>query len=66
MKFKIMGKKGDAEFDYDTIEMAKIKFNELLGSNLLPMEVTPSGNKALTVFKPDAEKVIWMPKIAGG
>jgi hypothetical protein len=65
MKFKIMGRLGDSEFIYDD-ETAKIKFDELLASNLLPMKVTGKGNKALTVFDPTAREIVWMPKIAGG
>ena len=65
MKFKIMGIKGDSEFIYDDAT-AKIKFDELLAANLLPVKVADSGNKALTVFDPAAREIVWMPKIAGG
>lgn len=66
MKFKIMGKKGDAEFDYDDIELAKIKFDELVESNYLPVAVSPSGTKALTKLNRDIEEILWMSKITGG
>lgn len=66
MKFKIMGQKGDAVFDYDTIEMQKIKFNELMGGGMLPMVRGGGGSRVLKKFEPDQEEVIWIPKITGG
>lgn len=66
MKFKIMGEKGDSEFNYDDLETAEIKFNELLESNLLPVVITPQGKTALTKFEPDADEILWMQKITGG
>lgn len=66
MKFKIMGKKGDAVFEYDTIEMQKVKFQELQGSGMLPMVRGGGGSRVLKEFEPDAEEVIWMPRIMGG
>ena len=66
MKFKIMGRKGDAEFDYNDLELAEIKFDELVESNYLPVKVSPSGTKALTKFDPDIEEILWMSKITGG
>lgn len=64
MEFKIMGTKGDAVYDYD-LETAEIKFNELLSRGMLPFEITETGNKAMTVFKP-SDKVVWLPRILGG
>jgi hypothetical protein len=64
MKFKIMGKHGDAAFDYAD-DIVEVKFKEL-SKTMLPMEITPSGNKALTKFNPDSDTVVWMPKIMGG
>ena len=66
MKFKIMGRKGDAEFDYDDLELAEIKFDELVESNYLPVEVKPNGTKALTKFNPEIKEILWMSKITGG
>jgi hypothetical protein len=66
MKFKILGQKGDAEFDYDTIEMQEIKFKELSKSGLLPMVAESGKNRMLKSFEPDANEIIWIPKIAGG
>jgi hypothetical protein len=66
MKFKIMGKKGDAEFDYETIEMQKIKFDELQTAGMLPMVKTGSKTKMLKEFDPGVDEVIWIPKIMGG
>ena len=66
MKFKIMGKKGDAEFDYDDLELAEIKFDELVESNYLPVEKTPAGTKALVEFNPKVKEILWMSKITGG
>jgi hypothetical protein len=66
MKFKILGQKGDAEFDYDTIEMQEIKFKELGESGLLPMVAEAGKNRMLKNFEPDANEIIWIPKIVGG
>ena len=64
MKFKIMGKEGDAGYDYDT-DIAELKFNELKES-MLPMEITESGIKKLDKFNPGTDVVVWMPRIMGG
>ena len=66
MKFKIMGKKGDAAFDYDTLEMQKVKFAELKDAGMLPMVRGSGGRRLLQKFDPAAEEVIWIPKITGG
>ena len=65
MKFKILCHKGDAQFDYDT-EIASIKFDELRGSGMLPMKISPDGNVPMRVFDPNAVEVMWVPAIAGG
>lgn len=56
MKFKIMGKKGDAAFDYDTIEMQKLKFNELINDNMLPMVIEDGKNRILENFDPNIDE----------
>jgi Fe-S cluster biogenesis protein NfuA len=61
-----MGKKGDAQFDYDTVEMQEIKFKELIDSNMLPTVVEEGGSRMLTKFEPDVDEVIWIPKVMGG
>lgn len=66
MKFKIMGQKGDAAYDYDTLEMQQIKFNELKTAGMLPMVREPAGSRLLKKFEPDHDEVIWIPSIAGG
>lgn len=66
MKFKILGKKGDAEFDYDTIEMQEIKFNELKTAGMMPMVVDQGKNRMIQKFEPDADEIIFIPKIMGG
>ena len=65
MKFMIMGKKGDAVYDYD-VETAEVKFNELLTSNLLPVVCKGAVKEIAKKFDPDADEVTWIPKIAGG
>ena len=66
MEFKIMGRKGDAVFDYD-METAEIKFNELLSAGMLPVEADESGgSKPVASFRRDLERVTWIPRIAGG
>lgn len=68
MKFKILCEQGDQPFDYDDLEIAEIKFEELKGDGLLPMVVDPDTGKHLPVkkFDPDAETIIWAPSIMGG
>ena len=66
MKFKIMGQKGDAAFDYDTIEMQQTKFTELEESGLLPVVRESGGLRVLKDFEPDHDEVTWIPKITGG
>jgi hypothetical protein len=65
MKFKIMGTKGDAAFDYDT-DAAEVKFNELLAADYIPVQSKGGKSGVVKEFDPDAEKVTWMPKIMGG
>ena len=67
MKFKILCNEGDAQYDYDVLEMAEIKFEELLNDNLLPVVVEPEGNKkVLKKFNPDVDEIMWVPAIMGG
>ena len=66
MRFKIMGKKGDAAFDYDTLEMQQVKFAELKSAGMLPMVREPSGSRLLQKFEPGVDEVIWIPRITGG
>jgi hypothetical protein len=66
MKFKILGQKGDAEFDYDTIEMQEIKFKELKTAGMMPMVVNQGKGLIIEKFRPEADEIIWIPKIAGG
>ena len=66
MIFKILCSDGDFEGDYDTIEMAETKFNELQNAGMLPMKVEPTGNRLMKKFDPMAEMVMWVPKIMGG
>lgn len=66
MKFKILGEKGDAEFDYDTIEMAEIKFKELKTAGMLPMVIEQGKNRMIQNFEAKADEIIWIPKITGG
>ena len=66
MRFKIMCHKGDSLYDYDIPEMAAIKFDELIGSGMLPMVIEKSGNRLLTKFEPDVDEVMWMPAVVGG
>ena len=66
MRFKILCDKGDAAYDYDTVEMAEIKFDELKADGFLPMVVEPEGNKMLKAFDPDVDEVMWVPAIMGG
>ena len=66
MKFKILCHEGDAAYEYDVMEMAEIKFDELKNDGMLPMVVTPEGNKALKEFDPAADEVMWVPGIMGG
>jgi hypothetical protein len=67
MKFKIMGRKGDAVYDYDTAT-GEVKFNELLSDGLVPFGSSGEGKKLAKVdkFHPDLEEVVWMPKLVGG
>lgn len=65
MIFKIMGNKGDAAIDLETIEMQQIKFDELMGSGLLPMVKDPAP-RMLKSFEPEHDEVLWIPRIAGG
>jgi hypothetical protein len=65
MLFKIMGKEGDAAYDYD-LDVAEIKFDELKGANLLPVAVKEGRREVLKSFDPEVEQVIWMPKVIGG
>lgn len=66
MRFKILCGKGDAGYDYDTLEMAEIKFDELKTDGYLPVVVEPEGKRVLKGFDPNADEVIWVPAIAGG
>ena len=66
MKFKIMGKKGDAAYDYDTLDMQQIKFAELREAGMLPVVREPDGSRLLQKFEPDHDEVIWIPRITGG
>ena len=66
MKFKIMGQKGDSEFDYDSIEMQEIKFDELKGAGMLPTVIDNGKSRMLDKFDPDANEIIWIPRIMGG
>jgi hypothetical protein len=61
-----MGKKGDAEFDYETIEMQEIKFAELKNAGMLPMVVEGGKNRMIDKFEPGADEIIFIPKIMGG
>ncbi|MFH1526279.1 MAG: hypothetical protein ABIG69_06435 [Bacteroidota bacterium] len=65
MKFKIMGKKGDAVYDYD-VATAEIKFNELFSAGMVPMIKESGKNQVAKVFKSDIEEITWIPQIAGG
>ena len=67
MKFKIMCGKGDAGVDYGK-EVAEIKFDELVESNLRPFEVVPAGGglKPMREFNPNAKEIHWMLLLAGG
>ena len=67
MLFKIMGSKGDAACNY-ALEVAEIKFDELVQANMRPFEVVKGrGLKPMMrVFDKEAEEVTWMPQIMGG
>lgn len=65
MKFKIMGKEGDAGFEYDDPAMAEIKFDELRES-MVPAVRENGKNRILKSFDPAVEEVVWLPKLIGG
>jgi hypothetical protein len=66
MRFKILGQKGDAEFDYDTIEMQEIKFDELKTAGMMPMVVDGGKGRMIQKFEPEVDEIIFIPKVMGG
>ena len=69
MKFKIMGKKGDAASVYEDLETQIMKFDELVAANFRPLalyEDEEKENVLLKEFDPDVETILWMPKMVGG
>lgn len=67
MKFKIMGKKGDAEFTYEDVETQQMIFNELKESGMVPVVMEEGqANRTLIEFDADVDEIIWMRPITGG